>query len=512
VNLLENPIFLTQRRLVHRAGVMVALLLAGLIGGSLLFGLVAYISGGSDLHFLTNQQAGKTFYGWVLALELIMLPIVGTSRVARALSEDRRAGLWESNRLTPLTPAQLVTGYWLGSPLREYYAAVVFAACGLAIVLLSGLPITFWLATQTLVLSTALFLGLLGALAGITAKKSEGGAVLFLMMIIVLPLSMAQSRLLVTNFILPIFGLANQFAEEDRPGASWFSSPTFFGVEVPALVFTLTLQAMLAIFLWRAVTRKAANPFQLLLPRWEAVALFVVLLAAQHGLMWAAWHGYFPMEQGGSQRYYDRDDPIMGVVQVCTMVLGMMMLVFASPLPEQVRLAALRAGWGNFRLVLARSALWQAVAFALLADGFLLTQFMFSLGAVWNAQGHSREIFAIAALNLFDFFLIFTLLLEICRLRFRHGTMGFVGLGLFILCILPYILAGVFSNESIADFSLLSPGVRALTSDAGDKLDGWLDIVLLHLGMVVLLFIIWVRSWKWFLARAVPGHPISSLN
>lgn len=503
MNLFDNPIFITQRRLVHRAGVVVAIVLAAIIGGSFLAGLIAFMSGGSSFYFLSNAQAGKSFYGWVLAMELIILPIAGTARITRALSDDRRAGLWESNRLTPLKASELIAGYWFGSPLREVYAAGVFAVLGLVIVVLSGLPITFWLGTQVLVLSTALFLGLLGVLAGITAQRSEGGAMLFLMMIIVVPISMAQSRLLVTNFILPIFGIANLFEGADNPSDTWFAPPTFFGVAVPALVFTLVLQFILAVFLWRAVTRKAANPFQLLLPRWEAVALFAVLLAAQHGLMWAAWSGHFPMEIGGNRSYDNQDADIMGTVQICTMLLGMIMLAFASPQPEQVRLAALRAGQGGYRLVLARSALWQAVAFGLLAGLFLLTQFMFSLGPEWNRQGHSREIYAIAVLNLLGFFLIFTLLLEVCRLRFRHGTMGFVGLGLFILCVLPFIIAGVFSNEGLGRFSLLAPGVVALSGSGDVDLGNLWLITAMHLGVIVLLLVFWLRSWKWLLARAV---------
>jgi hypothetical protein len=41
VKLSDNPIFITQKRLVHRAGVLAAILIAALIGISLLSGLIA---------------------------------------------------------------------------------------------------------------------------------------------------------------------------------------------------------------------------------------------------------------------------------------------------------------------------------------------------------------------------------------------------------------------------------------------------------------------------------------
>ena len=121
----ENPIFFTQKRLVHRGGVLAAVLIAALIGLSLLAGLVAYRAIPTDFRgFLTVQEAGKTFYAWTIAAEILVLVIGGFSRVSRTLAEERKAGLWDSNRLTPLQPSEIITGYWLGSALREIYMAL----------------------------------------------------------------------------------------------------------------------------------------------------------------------------------------------------------------------------------------------------------------------------------------------------------------------------------------------------------------------------------------------------
>src|SRR5471032_2130954 len=114
VKLSENPIFITQKRLTHRTGVLAPILISALIGLSLLSGLIAYLADPGDFNFRSPQEAGKMFYGWVIG---------GFSKISRTLAEERKAGLWDSNCLTPLKPAQIVSGYWLGSPLREFYMA-----------------------------------------------------------------------------------------------------------------------------------------------------------------------------------------------------------------------------------------------------------------------------------------------------------------------------------------------------------------------------------------------------
>ena len=51
MKLFENPIFITQRRIVHRAGVLAAALIAGLIGLCLLLGF----AGSSHSPFANHQ-------------------------------------------------------------------------------------------------------------------------------------------------------------------------------------------------------------------------------------------------------------------------------------------------------------------------------------------------------------------------------------------------------------------------------------------------------------------------
>lgn len=504
MNLTENPIFLTQKRLTHRAGVLAAILIAALIGLSLLSGLIAYLADPRDFNFHSPQEAGKMFYGWVIGVEILLLVIGGFSKISRVLADDRKAGLWDSNRLTPLKPAEIVTGYWFGSALGMFYMGAILAGIGLVIVLLAKLPVTLWLGTQILVLSTTLFFGLLALLAGMAFQRPQSGIVLLLPLFFLQTFSFAFPKFTIINFLLPIYGIANLFQDPDRTVndynafRDWGGWPEIFSLPVPPILLSLGLQFLVGIFLWRATVRKTANPFQPLLLRWEAMAIFALLAVVQHGLIWGIWHGQF----GNPLDTHSRNEPLLSIVHGGTILVGVLILAFASPLPERVRVEALRTGLGNLRLVFSRSSVSLALALTAVAAAASLTHFIFSFG-------HSGKAWALAVGNLFVFFLMFSLLLEFCRLRFKRRALGFVALWLFVLCVLPFILAGVFSSQALAKLSFLAPGIVALAGSGSDDLKylylvGWTFI---HFCVVVLLFVAWRRQWKLLLATPSPLAP-----
>jgi hypothetical protein len=495
VNLNDNPIFLTQKRLMHRGGVLAAILIAALIGVSLLSGLIAYLADPLNFaDFHSPQDAGKIFYGWTIGVEILVLVIGGFSKISRTLAEERKAGLWDSNRLTPLKSSQLVIGYWLGSPLREFYMAAILAGTGLIIVLLAKLPLMLWPGTQILIFSAALFFGLIASLVGMAFQKPQAGILMVGVLFFFCMPSLSFSKFAIINFLLPIYGIANLFQDETpKYGVDWTGSPEIFGISMPPILLSLGLQFILGIFLWRAAVRKTANPFQPLMLRWEAVAIFGILLVAQHGLIWGLWHGRFPTEVSHN-RLQDYGF-LLSVVHCGTILLAIIILAAASPLPETVRVKAMRLGIKNLGAIFSGSAVSLALALTAVAAAILFSQCALSFADSW-------KIYLIAVGNLLSFSLIFSLLLEFCRLRFRRRALGFVALWLFIFCALPFILAGVFSNAAIGKMSLLSPGVVALANPNDENLNYLLGIVAGHFGITMLLFLGWQRQWKQLLARA----------
>ena len=502
MKLFDNPIFITQKRLAHRAGVLAPILISALIGLSLLSGLIAYLADPADFNFRSPQEAGKIFYGCTIGVEIIMLVIGGFGKISRTLAEERKAGLWDSNCLTPLKPAQIVSGYWLGSPLREFYMAAVLAGTGLVICALARLPLALWPGTQILIFSTALFFGLLASLVGMAFQKPQSGILIIGALFIFCMPSLAFSRFAVTNFLVPIYGIVNFFSDGNYSDRDWSGWPEIFGVSVPPILLSLGLQLVLGIFLWRAAIRKTAHPFQPLLLRWEAIAIFALLIVSQQALIWNIWHGGFGLAHIREYQNNFDEGSLPAITHGGTILLGVLILAFASPLPERVRVEALRAGGGNLQMIFSRSAVSLALALAACAAVASLTQFISSFsdeGIVW----------LIAAANLFIFFLMFSLLLELCRLRFKRRALGFVALWLFVLCVLPFILAGVFSNEALAKISFLAPGVVAV-SDSGADLKFLAGVTLAHFGVVVLLFLAWRQQWKLLLAKTSAVPPVQN--
>jgi hypothetical protein len=495
VNLTENPIFLTQKRLTYRAGVLAAILIAALVGLSLLSGLIAYLADPRDFSFRSPQEAGKMFYGWVIGVEILVLVLGVFSKISRVLADDRKAGLWDSNRLTPLKPATIVTGYWFGSALREVYMGAVLAGIGLVIVVLAKLPVTLWLGTQVLVAGTTLFFGLLALLAGMAFQRPQSGIVLLLPLFFLQTFSFAFPKFTIINFLLPIYGIVNLFQDPAQATndydafRDWRAGPEIFALPVPPILLSLGLQFAVGIFLWRATVRKTANPFQPLLLRWEAIAIFALLAVVQHGLIWGIWHGQF----GNPAHHTRHDEPLLSIVHCGTILVGVLILALASPLPERVRVEALRTGLGNLRLVFSRSAVSLALALIAVAAAASLPHFIVSFGL-------SGKAWALATGNLLVFFLMFSLLLEYCRLRFKRRALGFVALWLFVLCILPFILAGVFSSGALAKLSFLAPGTVALAGPNSDDLKYLVGWTFIHFCVVVLLFIAWQRQWKLLIA------------
>ena len=284
----ENPFFVTQRKLVHREGVLAAVILAGILGLSFFSGLLVYRWNPRETSAHTISRPGDTLYGCVVALELLILVIGGFGRISERICTERKSGLWDSNCLAPRRPRDMVWGYWLGAPLREVYMAVILAIWGLGIILVAGMPFRVWLLTQLLIVSTSLFFGLLAVLVAISGNPRRGGMVIWLVLVLLLSQIFLQyaARRMITNYIFPVYPLAWSFR-------GWHGEPSLPFFTINPVIVTLGVQLVLGIFLWRAAIRRIADPFLPVLGRWEALALYCTTLFLQSVLVWTRWHGQF---------------------------------------------------------------------------------------------------------------------------------------------------------------------------------------------------------------------------
>ena len=55
-----------------------------------------------------------------LGLQAVILAIMGASQVGSAVGAARASGILDFHRVSPLSPAELVLGFFFGAPIREY--------------------------------------------------------------------------------------------------------------------------------------------------------------------------------------------------------------------------------------------------------------------------------------------------------------------------------------------------------------------------------------------------------
>ncbi len=484
MKLTENPIFLTQRRLTRRSGVLAPVLIATLTGLILLAGLSVGLVDPKAMHFAGPESAGKFFYGWIVGLEIVVF-VLGAVRIARVLGGERKAGLWESNCLSPLRPGEIVLGYWLGGRERELYMAAVLAGVGAGMILMTWLSPLLWLGTQVLVLSTALFFGLLAALFGMAGQKSRSDSLGMVPLGLVLgvPFILSFQGMTVLSYLLPIYPLAVLFRDGADPNPmGYYASGRLYAWAISPLALSLVLQFCLGLCFWRAATRKTADPGQPLLERGEALVIFGLLVITQHALVWGSWVG-----GAGNRDMPDMPDmPMLPFTQGGAILVGSLLLAVASPQPERLRLALLRVGGGPRRSH--QSATVTALGLGLLGALAILPGMLRSVGDNWPRA-------LVASVNLLECLLMFALLLQFCRLRFGLRAPGFFVLGLFVLCLLPLIVAMVLENDYFAQCSFLAPGVVALAGNA-PNLEFLGGVIAGHAVIVGLLFVAWRQQWQ----------------
>jgi hypothetical protein len=188
------------------------------------------------------------------------------------------------------------------------------------------------------------------------------------------------------------------------------------------------------------------------------------------------------------------------------LVLGAIILLAVSPSAERLRLESLRSKGTSLALAFRRSAVLTALLLTGIAAAISSLHFQESIGRRSDEWG-------LATLNTLAFLLMFSLLWEVCRLRFGGKAFGIVVLGLFMTCVLPMLVGALLGKRTIAEVSFLAPGWVALGSNLPPTDRQRLTwITAAHLGLAGLLFLGWVHQWRKRLrspapAPRTPEHP-----
>ena len=257
---LDNPIFVKHVRSRLRPGAaiswiaIVLTLCAGVTAVGIEYGW--YRSGFTIISLLTFQS--------------ILLGVMGASQIASIVGNVRTSGILEFHRVSPLTAAELVFGFLLGAPIREY---MLFA------VTLPFVGFCAWMSVPTprgavqlviLVVASSWVLhglALLTSLMSRRATAARGASALIVLLCV-----------LCAPGVLSLMQLVRNLDVEARL--------PFFGYQLPWLIVVLVAEAAILFFVMLACLRKIRSEQIHALSKPQAIACLLTLGILALGVAW----------------------------------------------------------------------------------------------------------------------------------------------------------------------------------------------------------------------------------
>jgi hypothetical protein len=257
---IENPILVKHiRTRLRRQSILTSLSVV-----VLLCLCIAYA--GYALDIFKNGFAA----GMILAIQFVLLVIMGSSQVGASVSGARNSGILDFHRVSPMTPTELTLGFFFGAPIREYslFAATLpFTVLCMAF----GIPSPRGFVQLMMILLTSAWtlqgLVLLTALAS-KGKTPTGGVVAMLVFL----LFFGSSLVMGGQFS------ANMVEHDNRLG--------FFGLSLPWLPVVLLYQLPLLFFILLASTRKMESARLHALSKPQGIVAMLVFSTLVVGGIW----------------------------------------------------------------------------------------------------------------------------------------------------------------------------------------------------------------------------------
>jgi len=121
------------------------------------------------------QQASMVYSLWVkglMGLQMAILVLYASYRVAAGVRRDVTSGIIESHRLMPVPPLHAVVGYIFGGASQAMSLALANFLIGAATTRSATLPIEYWLKANFIVLTFAVFVWTMVTAASLSGRGS----------------------------------------------------------------------------------------------------------------------------------------------------------------------------------------------------------------------------------------------------------------------------------------------------------------------------------------------------
>jgi hypothetical protein len=435
-NWLDNPIFVKHLRSRLRRQPLASAIVVTLT-------LCLCIAWGG--YELDGFRSGGAF-GAFLALQTVILTIMGASQVGTAVGSARASGILDFHRVSPLTPAEMTLGFFFGAPVREYILFALTLPFSLLCVTFGTPDFRGFVQIMILLVATSWMIHGFSLLNGLVFGKQAGSRGVIGL---VIALAMFGGNL------LPGFGrVANWMESEPRL--------SFFTLSLPWLVVVLLNELVVTFFLYLASKRKIdserLHPFS----KPQAIAAMTALCVLLVGSLWE----------------FMVYEAMALTILYALVVVGILLTMTATPKRAEYE----KGLWRAQRHGLSRIPAWDDLAlnrpFLLILCGLVLVTCSVALGRLqettFGPLEHLRGSYPLAIANGVMIVAYHGLALQYFWLRFGRRASNYFSLFLFVAWILPIIagtityLANMGSNEAMAQAVFaLSPvaglGLSAVT-------------------------------------------------
>jgi len=418
-----------------------------------------------------SQMTWLLFYNWLIGMQGTALTFWTLFSCAQSVSGERDRKTWDFQRVTRLTPAEILVGKLLGEPVLVYFAVLCAVPATLIAGLAGGLSFGTLISVYLFLALTSLFLGLGGMwLSTLLESRTRGvgligalGLYFFTGTMVQmewggLPGLAALSPLTIFYGVLP--------PESHAPYHS--IEPVLFGRAVPWLLMCFLLCGSFSAWLALMLVRNLKRDYQEIRPlsRWQAVGcaaflnflIYALLLPAQSDL---------PKPPGSASWFPDAKSVAMFAVAINGLILFLMGLATLTPQERlnvwrRKRAAGEEAAFAEDGLPWPWLAVSAVVAYAILVAG---------LGA-WNyALPVSTDTLQSSAVRLLVVLVFVTrdvMFLQWCLLtRLRQPVVkGVLYLGLYYAAATVLTILATVSSPAAGQWmmALLTP-VQALNAD-----------------------------------------------
>ena len=223
-----------------------------------------------------SRQTWLLFYRWLIGLQGVALTFWALFSCAQSVSGERDRKTWDFQRVTRVTPTEMLIGKLLGEPVLIYFAILCAAPITLIAGLMGGLSLATVLSVFIFLAVTATFLGLGGMwLSTLLESRTRGVGLIAALALYGFTLGsygMRESGLPGFAAMSPLMGIADLLGHGSMSRFGHIL-PVLFGHEVPWLLMNLLLCGSFSAWLALMLIRNLKRDYPEIRPlsRWQAI-------------------------------------------------------------------------------------------------------------------------------------------------------------------------------------------------------------------------------------------------